>query len=200
MKKIAIFCGASSGFDPIYTQKAKELGNLLVKRNIGMVFGGGKVGMMGAIADEMLQKGGEITGVIPHFLRHEEVEHPGIEKMLVSDSMSERKVSISKMVDGYIAMPGGFGTLDEVLEVLALGQLNIEQKPIGFLNTKGFFDNLLKQFDHMVEKGFLKEEYRKMLISEEDPAMLLQKMENYQHPEIEKIVDTVASINNKKNS
>ena len=199
MKKIAIFCGASSGFDPIYTTKAKELGNLLVKNNIGMVFGGGKVGMMGAIADEMLQKGGEIIGVIPHFLRHEEVEHPEIKQMMVSNTMSERKVSISKMVDAYIALPGGFGTLDEVLEVLALGQLNIEQKPIGFLNTNGFFDFLLKQFDHMVKEGFLKKEYREMLIAEENPEILLQKMNQYEAPGIEKIVDTVASINNKKN-
>ncbi len=199
MKKIAVFCGASSGFDPVYTEEAKKLGRLLVEKNIGMVFGGGKVGMMGAIADEMLRLKGEITGVIPYFLRHEEVEHPGIEKMQVSRTMSERKVSISKMVDGYIALPGGFGTMDEVTEVLALGQLNIEQKPIGFLNTKGFFDPLMTQFEWMVKEGFLKPENYNMILIDEDPSRLLEKMENYSHPVVKKIVDTVASINNKKN-
>ncbi len=199
MKKIAVFCGASSGFDPVYTRQAKELGRLLAQKGIGVVFGGGKVGMMGAIADEMLAQKGEIIGVIPHFLRHEEVEHPDIKEMKVSKTMSERKVNISKMVDGYIALPGGFGTMDEVMEALALGQLNIEQKPVAFLNTKGFFDPLMAQFDLMVKEGFLKEENRKMVLIDENPEKLLEKMEQYTHPVIGKIVDTVASIDNKKN-
>jgi len=194
MDKIAIFCGASSGFNPVYTQKAKEMGQLLSKKNISIVFGGGKVGMMGAIADEMLELKAEVIGIIPHFLRHEEVEHDRVEQMLVSQTMSERKVRISKMVDGYIAMPGGFGTLDEVLEVLTLGQLHIEQKPIGFLNTNGFFDALIQQFDHMVKEGFLKQENRDMVLIDEDPEQLLIKMENYTAPKVSKMIDTVASV------
>ncbi len=198
MKKIAIFCGASSGFNPVYTQQAKAMGRLLAKKNITMIFGGGKVGMMGSIADEMLELKGEVIGIIPHFLRHEEVEHDRVEQMLVSQTMSERKVVISKMVDAYIAMPGGFGTLDEVLEVLTLGQLHIEQKPIGFLNTNGFFNPLISQFDLMVKEGFLKQENRDMVIIDDNPEKLLVKMENYIPPKVSKMIDTVASINPNK--
>ncbi len=194
MKKIAVFCGASSGFDPVYTQEAKKMGKILTEKGISVIFGGGKVGMMGALADEILSLQGDITGIIPHFLRHEEVEHDRVKNMLVSKGMSDRKITISKMVDGYIAMPGGFGTLDEVMEVLTLGQLHIEQKPIGFLNTKGFFNPLIQQFDLMVKEGFLKQENRDMVLIDENPERLLKKMENYIPPKVSKMIDTVATI------
>jgi uncharacterized protein (TIGR00730 family) len=190
MQKIAVFCGASIGFSDVYKQAAYELGNYFADNQISMVYGGGKIGMMGAIADTMLQKGGEVIGVIPDLLRHEEVAHDLISQMHVSKNMSDRKVMISKMVDGYIALAGGFGTLDEIFEALTLGQLGIEQKPVGLLNTNGFFNPLLSQLDHMVKEGFLRSENREMLqVSESIPELLLG-MQRYQAPTVSKLVDT----------
>lgn len=193
MRKVAIFCGASAGFNNTYREKATELGSYFAENNIAMVFGGGKIGMMGAIADAMLQKNGKVIGVIPHLLRHEEVEHNGVSEMLVSENMSDRKVIISKMVDGYIALAGGFGTLDEIFEALTLGQLGIEKKPVGILNTNGFFDPLLQQLDRMVEEGFLKQENRTMLLVSESIPELLKAMYAYKAPVVTKVVNTVGS-------
>jgi uncharacterized protein (TIGR00730 family) len=193
MKKIAIFCGASIGFNPVYAQEAAKLGKFLAQKNIEIVFGGGKFGMMGSIADAALQEGGKVTGVIPDFLKLEEIEHTGITKMITSQNMSDRKMIISKMVDGYIALPGGFGTLDEVMEALTLGQLHIEQKPIALLNTNGFFDPIIAQFDLMVREGFLKQENRDMVLIHNDIEKLFELMKNYQAPKISKLVNTVAS-------
>lgn len=190
MKKIAIFCGASAGFSDVYAKAAQDAGKFFTKNQVGIIFGGGKVGLMGVIADTMLQEGGEVIGVIPHFLRHEEVEHDRVEQMHVSRSMSERKVMISKMVDGYIALAGGFGTLDEIFEALTLGQLGIEQKPVGLLNTHGFFDPLLAQLDLMVKEGFLKTENRNMLLVSDHIEMLWEKMQHYQAPVVSKLIDT----------
>jgi len=193
MKKIAVFCGASSGFKNIYREKAAELGEYFVKNKIAMVYGGGKIGMMGAIADAMILRKGEVIGVIPHLLRHEEVEHSEVSEMLVSKTMSERKVSISKMVDGYIALAGGFGTLDEIFEALTLGQLGIESKPVGILNTNGFFDPMLQQLDKMVAEGFLKQENKSMLLVHDSIPDLIDAMYNYKAPKITKLVNTVGS-------
>lgn len=193
MKKVAVFCGASSGFKSIYREQAKDLGVYLAKNKIAMVFGGGKIGMMGAIADTMLINKGEVIGVIPHVLRHEEVEHDAVTKMYISKNMSKRKIKISKMVDGYIALPGGFGTLDEIFEALTLGQLGIEVKPVGILNTKGFFNPLLLQLDKMVAEGFLRKENREMLLVSESIPDLLEAMFHYKAPIISKLVETVGS-------
>lgn len=193
MKKVAVFCGASAGFKSTYKEKATELGTYFAINNIAMVFGGGKIGMMGAIADAMLKKKGKVIGVIPHLLRHEEVEHNGVSEMIVSENMSDRKVIISKMVDGYIALAGGFGTLDEIFEALTLGQLGIESKPVGILNTNGFFDSLLQQLDRMVTDGFLKQENRNMLLVSESIPELLDAMYAYKAPIVTKVVNTVGS-------
>ena len=193
IKKIAIFCGASIGFDKIYAEEARKLGEFLAKKQIGIIFGGGKFGMMGSIADAALSQDGEVIGVIPDFLKLEEIEHTGITRMITSENMSDRKMIISKMVDGYIALPGGFGTLDELMEALTLGQLHIEQKPIALLNTKGFFNPLIEQFDLMVREGFLKQENRDMVLIDENIEKLYQKMLDYQAPEVSKLVNTVAS-------
>lgn len=193
MKQIAVFCGASKGFKPIYREQAVALGKYLAARKISMVFGGGKIGMMGAIADAMIANGGEVIGVIPHLLRHEEVVHNAVEKMHIVDSMSQRKVLISKNVDAYIALAGGFGTLDEIFEALTLGQLGIETKPVGILNTEGFFNPLLLQLDKMVAEGFLKQENRDMLIVSESIEELMHKMASYKAPKITKLVNTVGS-------
>jgi len=152
MKKVAVFCGSSLGFNEIYKNDAIKLGIYFAEKNIGLVYGGGKIGMMGILADTIIDKKGEVIGVIPGLLRHEEVAHTNITEMIVTKTMSKRKVKISKLVDGYIALPGGFGTLDEIFEALTLGQLGIEKKPVGILNTNGFFNNLIKQLDVMVPK------------------------------------------------
>jgi uncharacterized protein (TIGR00730 family) len=193
MKKIAVFCGASSGFKSIYREKATELGEFFVENQIAMVYGGGKIGMMGAIADAMLMKKGKVIGVIPHLLRHEEVEHSEVSEMLISKTMSERKVAISKLVDGYIALAGGFGTLDEIFEALTLGQLGIENKPVGILNTEGFFNPMLQQLDKMVEEGFLKSENKDMLLVSESIPELIEAMYAYKAPKVTKLVNTVGS-------
>jgi len=193
MQRIAVFCGSSIGFKPDYANDAKKVGEYFAKNNIGLVYGGGKIGMMGVLADTILENKGEVIGVIPHLLRHEEVAHTRITQMIVTKKMSKRKVKISKMVDGYIALAGGFGTLDEIFEALTLGQLGIENKPIGFLNTNGFFTSTLDQLDHMVKEGFLKQNNRNMIMVSDHIEDLIQKMENYQAPKMSKVVNTVAS-------
>ena len=193
MKRIAVFCGSSIGFNSIYAEDAKKLGLYMAKNNIGLVYGGGKIGIMGVIADAVLNNKGEVIGVIPDMLRHEEVAHTKITEMIVTKKMSKRKVTISKLVNGYIALAGGFGTLDEIFEAMTLGQLGIEQKPVGILNTGGYFDHTLKQLDHMVKEGFLKASNRNMLIVSENVEELIHKMNNYKAPKISKVVNTVAT-------
>ncbi|WP_372744960.1 TIGR00730 family Rossman fold protein [Lutibacter sp.] len=191
MKKVAVFCGSSLGFKEIYRNEATKLGVHFAENNIGLVYGGGKIGMMGVIADAILEKKGEVIGVIPGLLRHEEVAHNNITEMIVTKTMSKRKVKISKLVDGYIALPGGFGTLDEIFEALTLGQLGIEKKPVGLLNTNGFFNYLIKQLDVMVAEGYLKQSNKEMLIVSESVNDLITKMFNYQAPEMSKVINKV---------
>ncbi|NCP21628.1 MAG: TIGR00730 family Rossman fold protein [Flavobacteriales bacterium CG_4_9_14_0_2_um_filter_35_242] len=193
MKNIAVFCGSSIGFNADYKKAATTVGLYFAKKNIGLVYGGGKIGMMGALADALLSQNGHVTGVIPHLLKHKEVFHGSISEMIVTKNMSERKVTISKMVDGYIALAGGFGTLDELFEALTLGQLGIENKPIGLLNTNGFFDFTLKQLEVMVAEGFLKKTNCDMLQVSDSIEDLIAKMENYIPPIMTKVVNTVAS-------
>ncbi len=193
MNRIAVFCGSSIGFNSVYAKDAKSLGNYFAKNNIGLVYGGGKIGMMGVIADAILDNNGEVIGVIPDLLRHEEVAHKTITQMIITKKMSKRKVKISKMVDGYIALAGGFGTLDEIYEALTLGQLGIENKPVGMLNTNGYFDYSLKQLDVMVSEGFLKQSNRDMLLVSDSIPELINKMVNYKAPKLSKVVNTVAS-------
>lgn len=191
MKKVAVFCGSSIGFNEIYRNEAIKLGNCFIENNIGLVYGGGKIGMMGIIADTMIEKNGIVIGVIPHLLRHEEVAHANITEMIVTKTMSKRKVKISKLVDGYIALPGGFGTLDEIFEALTLGQLGIETKPVGILNTNGFFNHLILQLDVMVTEGYLKQSNKEMLIVSESVTDLIAQMSNYKAPEMTKVINKV---------
>ena len=191
MKKVAVFCGSSLGFNEVYKNSAIELGNYFIDKNIGLVYGGGKIGMMGIIADTMISKKGEVIGVIPGLLRHEEVAHNNISEMIVTKTMSKRKVKISRLVDGYIALPGGFGTLDEIFEALTLGQLGIESKPIGILNINGFFDPLILQLDIMVKEGYLKQSNKEMLIMSDSVENLLEQMFQYQAPKMTKVINKV---------
>ena len=198
MKSIAVFCGSSSGFHEAYALKASELGWHLADKGVEMVYGGGKIGLMGIIADSVLENGGQVTGVIPGLLRHEEVAHTKLGQMIVTKKMSKRKVKISKLVDGYIGLPGGFGTLDEVFEALTLGQLGIESKPVAILNVRNYFDNSIKQLDHMVSEGFLKKENRDMLIVSDSIEDLLVRMKNYSAPKVSKIVSAGTNKSNLK--
>lgn len=191
MKNIAVFCGSSIGFNEIYKNEAVKLGVHFAKNNIGLVYGGGKIGMMGAIADAIIENKGQVIGVIPGLLRHEEVAHTNITEMIVTKTMSKRKVKISKLVDGYIALPGGFGTLDEIFEALTLNQLGIEQKPVGVLNTNGFFNHLISQLDFMVTEGYLKKSNKEMLLISESVDDLLIQMLNYKAPEMTKAINKV---------
>jgi uncharacterized protein (TIGR00730 family) len=191
LKKIVVFCGSSLGFSPIYKEAAVTLGNYFVENKISLVYGGGKIGMMGMLADTILAQNGEVIGVIPKLLEKEEVVHAGVEEMIICKKMSERKVIMSKLVDGYITLPGGFGTLDELFEALTLGQLQIEQKPIGLLNVNGFFDAVLLQLDKMVEEGYLKPAGRNLLLVATSVKELMQKMDAYKAPKIAPIINKV---------
>ena len=193
MRRIAVFCASSIGFNSIYAEDAKKLGLYMAKNNIGLVYGGGKIGIMGVLADVVLKNNGEVIGVIPDMLRHEEVAHTKITEMIVTKKMSKRKVTISKLVNGYIALAGGFGTLDEIFEAMTLGQLGIENKPVGILNTNGYFDHILMQLDVMVTEGFLKLSNRNMLIVSESVEELIFNMNKYKAPKVTKLVNSVAT-------
>ncbi|MBL4605972.1 MAG: TIGR00730 family Rossman fold protein [Flavobacteriaceae bacterium] len=191
MKKIVVFCGSSLGFNPIYKQAAIELANYFVANNITLVYGGGKIGMMGVLSETILAKGGKVIGIIPELLQKEEVVNANVTELIVTKTMSERKVIMSKLVDGYISLPGGFGTLDELFEGLTLGQLQIEQKPNGLLNVDGFFDYTLKQLDVMVAEGYLKETNRDMLLVGSTVSELMLKMDSYTAPEKVHVINKV---------
>lgn len=186
MEKIAVYCGSSTGSIQIYRDQAAQLGTYLAEMGIHLVFGGGKVGMMGILADAAMEAGGQVTGVIPGFLHIKEVAHPGLTELITVGSMHERKALIEKMCDAAIALPGGFGTLDELFEMLTWGQLGLHDKPVGILNINGFFDQILAAVDRMVEEGFLKDLNRDMLLVSEDIEDLLKRMQNYNPPSVRK--------------
>lgn len=188
MKNICVFCGSSSGTHSVYSEKAKELGNFIAQHHKRLIYGGGNVGLMGIIADEVIKRGGEVTGVIPHFLFEWEVGHQGLTELIKVDSMHERKLKMSALADSFIAMPGGFGTLEEVGEILTWIQLFIIQKPVGLLNVNGFYNHLVAQMDHMVKEKFLKPENREMVMISDNPEELVRMMEGYKFQKITKWV------------
>ncbi|MEQ9423135.1 MAG: TIGR00730 family Rossman fold protein [Cyclobacteriaceae bacterium] len=176
MKSICVFCGSSKGTNPIFEEKAVELGSDLASRKINLVYGGGKVGLMGAIADACMRHGGNVTGIIPKFLAKKEIAHDGITKMIVVESMHQRKLKMSQLADGFIMMPGGYGTLEEFCEILTWIQLNLVSKPLGILNVDGYYNPLLKQFEVMAENGLLKKSNLEFFVSATDVSQLLDKM------------------------
>jgi uncharacterized protein (TIGR00730 family) len=186
MKRICVFCGSSAGRRPEYRAAAEEMATELVKRNIGLVYGGGNVGLMGIIADAVLRAGGEAVGVIPENLMAREVGHKGLTKLHVVRSMHERKALMADLSDAFIAMPGGFGTLEEFCEVLTWSQLGLHTKPCGILNILDFYTPLLRMFDHAVEERFLKPENWALVLSRESPAGLLEALEAWRPVRVEK--------------
>jgi len=186
MKRICVFCGSSEGSRPEYRAAAEEMGAELVRRNIGLVYGGGNVGLMGIIADAVLKAGGEATGVIPEHLMAREVGHKGLTKLHVVLSMHERKALMGDLSDAFVALPGGFGTLEEFCEVLTWTQLGLHAKPCGILNIRGYYTPLLAMFDHAVEERFLKPENRALVLAGESAADLLQALEEWRPVRVEK--------------
>ncbi|WP_395785077.1 TIGR00730 family Rossman fold protein [Aquirufa sp.] len=185
-KKILVYCGSSKGHNSIYEQEAKRLVHALKRYDCELIFGAGSVGIMGVLADEYLKIGGHCVGVIPSFMEPWEVKHTGIQECLITESMHARKQLMANRADGVIALPGGFGTLDELFEMLTWKQLDLHQMPISILNTNGYYDHLLAQMQHMVDEGFLKVPNLEALQVEQDPDVLIDWMMAYEPEKMEK--------------
>ncbi|OXG02273.1 hypothetical protein BC749_10536 [Flavobacterium araucananum] len=190
MKRITVFCGSSFGTEEIYKEQATLLGQTLAKQNIELVYGGANVGLMGAVADGVLNNGGKAIGVLPNFLRSKEIAHLGLTELILVESMHERKTKMNDLCDGVIALPGGFGTLEELFEMLTWAQLGLHKKPIAILNINGFYDSLIELTKVMVEKGLLKDVNQQMLLVSDDIDDLLNQMKNYVPPTVGKWIDT----------
>jgi len=186
MKKVCVFCGSSQGSRPEYRIAAEQMAVELVRRNIGLVYGGTHVGLMGVLADAVLKAGGEVQGVIPENLMAREVGHKGLTKLHVVRSMHQRKALMADLSDAFVALPGGFGTLEEFCEVVTWAQLGLHAKPCGVLNVMGYYSPLLAMFDHAVQERFLKPENRALVLARESPTELLQALEGWRPIHVEK--------------
>tara|TARA_B110001450_G_scaffold35448_2_gene30991 strand:- start:5311 stop:5892 length:582 start_codon:yes stop_codon:yes gene_type:complete len=179
MKSIVVFCGASMSNDSILNMKAIEFGKLLAFKNIQLVYGGAKIGLMGNIANGVLENRGKVIGVIPDFLTSKEVVHESLTELIITETMHERKLKMHEISDGIVALPGGFGTLEELFEMLSWAQLGLHKKPIGVLNINGFYDDLLSFIEVMIEKELLKPSYKKLVLVANNADKLLEKMNNF---------------------
>jgi uncharacterized protein (TIGR00730 family) len=177
--RVCVFCGSKSGRDQVYRETAEQLGKLLVARGLRLVYGGGSVGLMGVIADAVLAAGGQVTGVIPRMLATKELLHTGVQNMHVTDSMHSRKARMEELSDAFVALPGGFGTLEELLEIITWAQLGIHKKPVGILNVAGYFDPFIQLIDHAIVQGFIKPKHRQLIVCASDPASLLDELVRY---------------------
>lgn len=186
MKRVAVFCASSIGFEPIFEEQAYLLGQTLAHRGMELVYGGAKVGLMGAVANGVIDNKGKAIGVLPRFLKEKELQHEGLTELILVDTMHERKAKMTELSDGIIALPGSFGTLEELFEALTWAQLGLHKSPVGILNVDGFYDDLFALIQKMVDKGFLKQAYKDALLIDTDVNGLLEQMENYQAPSIPK--------------
>jgi uncharacterized protein (TIGR00730 family) len=184
--RLCVFCGSSAGQDPVYLATARALGEALANNGIELVYGGASVGLMGAVADAVLAKGGYVIGVMPQALVDKEIAHKGLSDLRVVGSMHERKALMAELADGFIALPGGLGTFEELFEVWTWAQLGYHRKPCALLNAGGFYDKLTDFLDDVVERGFVKPIHRAMLIVENDPAVLIQAIRAYEPPKVDK--------------
>ena len=189
MKRICVFCGSNNGLTTVYSEAARAMGVVLSSRGIGLVYGGGSVGLMRVVADTVIREGGEVIGVIPEALAAKEVAHQGLKDLRVVASMHERKALMAELSDAFIALPGGYGTLEEFCEVLTWAQLGLHRKPCGILNVTGFYDPLLSFLDHAVSEGFVREVHRSLILVEQDPERLLDKLIDYEPPALDKWID-----------
>jgi hypothetical protein len=189
MRRICVYCGSSPGARPGYRQAAEELGRVLAGRGIGLVYGGGNVGLMGAVADAVLAAGGQVTGVIPRALEAREVAHTGLDDLRVVGSMHERKALMADLADAFVALPGGVGTLEELVEVMTWTQLGVHAKPCGLLDAEGFYDHLLAFLDHAVQERFLRAEHRALLVHAGSAPELLDAFAAWEPPGLDKWID-----------
>jgi uncharacterized protein (TIGR00730 family) len=189
VQSLCVFCGSRQGLDPAYTKAARLLGTMLAEANIRLIFGGGHVGLMGVVSNAALEAGGDVIGVIPRSLVERELAHAGLTDLRIVGSMHERKALMSDLSEGFITLPGGTGTLEEFFEVLTWAQLGEHEKPCGLLNVAGYYDPLLTVFDQMVNRGFLSEPNRDLVLVESEPERLLQRLESYQPPKTAKWID-----------
>jgi uncharacterized protein (TIGR00730 family) len=186
MHRICVYCGSSPGRRPVYSRAAKELAEVLVRHELELVYGGADKGIMGVIANAVLEQGGKVHGVIPQMLMEKEIAHQGLTELHVVASMHARKTMMAALSDGFIALPGGFGTLEEIIEIVTWGQLKFHDKPCGLLNVDGYFDHLLAWLDQASREGFLRRENRDMILVDDDPAGLVKQFERYAAPSVEK--------------
>jgi uncharacterized protein (TIGR00730 family) len=186
MKRICVYCGSNSGGRPLYAEAARDLANVLVRHDIELVYGGADKGIMGVIADAVLEQGGKVHGVMPKMLCDKELAHQRLTELHIVSSMHQRKSMMVALSDGFIAMPGGYGTLEEIIEIVTWGQLQFHDKPCGLLNVDGYFDHLLKYLDHATAEGFLRQENRQMLLCADSAVALVQQFEEYTAPKVEK--------------
>ncbi len=184
--RLCVFCGSNAGQDPIYLQVARALGETMASQGIDLVYGGASVGLMGAVADAALAKGGHVIGVMPQALVDKEIAHRGLSDLRVVGSMHERKALMAELADGFIALPGGLGTFEELFEVWTWAQLGYHRKPCALLNAGGFYDKLTDFLDDVVERGFVKPIHRAMLIVENEPAALIEAVHTYEPPKVDK--------------
>ena len=184
MKRICVFCGANTGKRDQYSTAAKDLAEELVSREIEIVYGGGRIGLMGVLAERAIELGGRVIGVIPESLATKEVAHDSISELIVVGSMHERKAKMAELSDGFISLPGGIGTIEETFEMLTWSQLGFHNKPCGIINVAGFYDKLIEFLNHISEEKFFMDIYRRMLIVETDPSALLERFEQYKPPQV----------------
>jgi uncharacterized protein (TIGR00730 family) len=184
--RLCVFCGSSAGQDPVYIETARSLGKTLARNGIELVYGGASVGLMGAVADAALSEGGRVIGVMPQALVDKEIAHRGLSDLRVVGSMHERKALMAELSDGFIALPGGLGTFEELFEVWTWAQLGYHKKPCALLNVAGFYDKLADFLDNVVERGFVKPVHRAMLIVKDEPAALVKAIRGYEPPKVEK--------------
>lgn len=184
MKRIVVFCGSGEGYNEVYRETAYDLGGMLASRDIDVVYGGAKVGLMGALADGALEAGGKVIGIIPFFLKTKEVAHEGLTELITVDTMHERKLKMNKLSDGVITLPGGWGTMEELFEMLTWSQLGLHKKPIGLLNVNGYYDALKALCSNMVQEGFLSENVNDSLLISESAEELLLMMDAYTPPPV----------------
>ena len=188
MKSITVFCGSSFGTDKIYEEQTFLLGQTLAKQNIQLIYGGSQTGLMGTVANGVLSENGKVIGVLPHFLQSKEIAHKNLTELIIVETMHERKTKMNDLCDGVIVLPGGYGTLEEFFEMITWAQLGLHKKPIGILNIDGFYDDLIKLIQTMVDKGFLKQVNKDMLLISESIDDLLEKMKNYEAPTVWKVI------------
>jgi len=189
LRRVCVFCGSSRGTRASYRDAAAETGRLLASRGIGLVYGGGNIGLMGVVADATLAGGGQVIGVIPEHLVQKEVAHRGLTELRTVPSMHERKALMADLADAFVALPGGYGTLDEFCEILTWSQLGLHEKPSGVLNVDGYYDGLLALFDHGVREGFIHPEHRALVVVDEHPGRLLTRLAKTPLPAVDKWID-----------